>query len=64
MRAAKTEPAPHLRMLHSSSARTQFRGSFINGENTGLDEEGFAARWLELHPEDTVVMRDGTTRTA
>jgi nucleoid DNA-binding protein len=43
---------------------TDFRGTFINAENAGLDEEGFAARWLELHPEDTVIMRDGSTRTA
>ncbi len=39
-----------------------FRGEFINGENAGLDDEGYARRWLELHPEDTVVMRDGSTR--
>ena len=43
---------------------TDFRGTFTNSGNAGLDEEGFAARWLELHPEDTVVMRDGSTRTA
>lgn len=41
-----------------------FRGEFVNGENAGLDEEGYAQRWLELHPEDTVIMRDGSTRTA
>jgi nucleoid DNA-binding protein len=40
-----------------------FQGSFINGDNAGLDEEGFAQRWLDEHPEDTVVMRDGTTRS-
>ena len=34
-----------------------------NGANVGLDEEGYASAWLALHPEDTVVMRDGTTRT-
>ena len=42
--------------------RRGFRGEFINGENAGLDDEGYARRWLELHPEDTVVMRDGSTR--
>ncbi|MFQ5857501.1 MAG: hypothetical protein ACE5LU_17990 [Anaerolineae bacterium] len=41
-----------------------FRGEFVNGQNAGLDEEGFAQRWLELHPEDTVIMRDGTMRVA
>jgi hypothetical protein len=41
-----------------------FRGAFVNGEYAGLDDEGYAQRWLELHPEDTVVMRDGSTRTA
>jgi nucleoid DNA-binding protein len=41
-----------------------FRGEFVNGENAGLDDEGYAQRWLALHPEDTVVMRDGSTRTA
>lgn len=40
-----------------------FRGEFINGANAGLDEEGFAELWLEQNPEDTVIMRDGTTRT-
>jgi len=34
-----------------------FRGEFLNGENAGLDDEGFARRWLELHPEDTAIMR-------
>jgi hypothetical protein len=43
---------------------TDFRGTFVNGANAGLDEEGFAQLWLELHPEDTVIMRDGSTRTA
>jgi nucleoid DNA-binding protein len=40
-----------------------FRGEFQNNQYAGLDEEGFASAWLELHPEDTVVMRDGSTRT-
>ncbi len=43
---------------------TGFRGTFTNSANAGLDEEGFAQRWLELNPEDTVIMRDGSTRTA
>ncbi len=43
---------------------TDFEGEFINGENAGLDDEGYAAKWLEMHPEDTVIMRDGSTRTA
>jgi nucleoid DNA-binding protein len=42
----------------------EFRGQFVNGENAGLDDEGYAGRWLELHPEDTVIMRDGSSRTA
>ncbi|GEM_PF-6594482 len=40
-----------------------FKGTFVNNENVGLDEEGYARRWLELNPGDTVVMRDKTTRT-
>ena len=43
---------------------TDFKGEIANRENAGLDDEGFAQRWLTLHPEDTVVMRDGSTRTA
>ncbi len=42
----------------------EFKGKFINGANGGLDEEGYAARWLKSHPGDTVIMRDGSTRTA
>jgi hypothetical protein len=41
-----------------------FKGQIVNRENAGLDDEGFAQRWLALHPEDAVVMRDGSTRTA
>ena len=43
---------------------TDFKGRFINGEYAGVDEEGFAQAWLTLNPEDTVIMRDGSTRTA
>ncbi|MCB9420138.1 MAG: hypothetical protein H6667_10050 [Ardenticatenaceae bacterium] len=43
---------------------TGFRGGFVNSQNAGLDMEGYAQLWLEEHPEDTVIMRDGTTRTA
>ena len=41
-----------------------FRGSFVNGVNANLDDEGFAALWLEEHAEDRVIMRDGSTRPA
>jgi len=41
-----------------------FRGEVAGRENIGLDEEGYARRWLELHPDDTVIMRDGSSRTA
>ena len=41
-----------------------FRGAFVNGQNAGLDMEGYAQLWLDEHPGDTVIMRDGTTRTA
>ncbi|MDM8519369.1 hypothetical protein QUF64_04925 [Anaerolineales bacterium HSG6] len=41
-----------------------FKGDFENTENAGLDEEGFARRWLEMYPDDIVVMRDKTTRSA
>ena len=44
--------------------RQDFRGEFVNGENAGLDDEGYAQLWLERNPGDTVVMRDGTKRTA
>ena len=48
----------------ASRLADDFRGEFVNGENAGLDEAGYARRWLELHPEDTVVLRDGTRKTA
>lgn len=41
-----------------------FKGSFQNGQYAGLDDEGFAQAWLELNPGDTVIMRDGSNRTA
>ncbi len=44
--------------------RQDFRGEFVNGENAGLDDEGYVQLWLEKNPGDTVVMRDGTKRTA
>ncbi|MCA9921114.1 MAG: HU family DNA-binding protein [Anaerolineales bacterium] len=44
--------------------KTDFRGAFSNGQNAGLNVEEFAQLWLADHPEDTVVMSDGTTRTA
>lgn len=40
-----------------------YRGRFKNAENKGLDDEGFARKWLEEHLDDTVIMRDGTSRT-
>jgi hypothetical protein len=40
-----------------------YRGRFKNAENRGLDDEGFARKWLEENPDDTVIMRDGSTRT-
>jgi len=46
----------------SGELTTDFRGNFVNGANNGLDDEGFAALWLEEHPEDAVIMRDGSTR--
>lgn len=41
----------------------KFKGNFTNSNNIGLDEEGYAERWLEQHPEDTVIMRDKSTRS-
>jgi len=41
-----------------------FQGSFVNGQNAGLDPEGYAKVWLTDNPGDTVIMRDGSTRTA
>ncbi len=43
--------------------RIDFRGEFVNGENVGLDDEGYVQLWLDENPGDTVVMRDGTKRT-
>jgi hypothetical protein len=40
-----------------------YRGRFKNAANKGLDDEGFARKWLEENPDDTVTMRDGSTRT-
>lgn len=55
---------PSLRSTsHLRRAVKTYQGRFKNAENKGLDEEGFARRWLELNPNDTVIMRDGTTRT-
>ena len=39
-----------------------YQGSFKYAENRGLDDEGFARKWLEANPEDTVIMRDDSTR--
>ncbi len=47
----------------SGELSRDFRGSFNNGANAGLDDEGFADLWLAEHPEDTVIMRDGSPRT-
>jgi hypothetical protein len=41
-----------------------FQGAFVNSANAGLDDEGYATLWLAEHPGDTVIMRDGSTRTA
>ena len=40
-----------------------YRGRFKNSENKGLDDDGFARKWLNENPDDTVIMRDGSTRT-
>ena len=40
-----------------------YRGRVKNAGNKGLDDEGFARRWLEEHLDDTVIMRDGSQRT-
>ncbi len=40
-----------------------YAGRYKNLENKGLDDEGFARRWLELYPDDEVIMRDGSIRT-
>lgn len=50
----------------SSDLRTAvkaYQGSFKNSANRGLDEEGFARKWIEEHLDDSVVMRDGSTRS-
>ncbi|NUM47971.1 MAG: hypothetical protein HUU38_24975 [Anaerolineales bacterium] len=50
----------------SSALRTAVKaygGKFKNAANKGLDDEGFAQTWLKDNLNDTVIMRDGTTRT-
>ncbi len=39
-----------------------FQGTILNRAHAKLDDEGYAALWLESHPEDTVIMRDGSRR--
>jgi hypothetical protein len=51
-------PSPDLR-----TSVKAYRGRMKNAGNKGLDEEGFARKWLEEHPDDTVIMRDGSQRT-
>jgi len=60
--AGNTKPT----FRHSPELRTAvkaYSGRFKNAENKGLDDEGFARKWLEEHTDDTVIMRDGSTRT-
>jgi hypothetical protein len=52
------QPRPKLRMALKS-----YEGDFVNEENKGLDDEGFARRWLEQNPDDTVRMRDDSIRS-
>lgn len=40
--------------------QNEFKGSFVNGENAGLEDAGWAQTWLKDNPEDVVVMRDGS----
>ena len=40
-----------------------YRGRFKNAANKGLSDDGFTRKWLEEHPDDTVIMRDGSQRT-
>lgn len=40
-----------------------YGGKFKNAANKGLDDEGFAQAWIKNNLDDTVIMRDGTTRT-
>jgi nucleoid DNA-binding protein len=60
----------NLRVVYRSSREmnnelsVDFRGDYTENENAGLDDEGYAQRWLELNPEDVVIMRDGSTRAA
>ena len=56
---------PSLRpMAQLKTALKSYEGEFTNEENKGLDDDGFARKWLEEHPEDTIKMRDGTIKTA
>ncbi len=44
-------------------ALKSYTGRFKNKENKGLNDEGFARKWLEDHLEDAVRMRDDSLRT-
>ncbi|HNB51030.1 MAG TPA: hypothetical protein PK530_03760 [Anaerolineales bacterium] len=50
----------------SNALRTAVKaygGKFKNAANKGLNDEGFAQTWLKNNLNDTVIMRDGTSRT-
>jgi len=44
------------------TALKSYEGDFNNEENKGLDDDGFALKWFEDHPDDTIKMRDGTVK--
>ncbi len=55
---------PSLRATHQlRMALKSYEGDYVNEENRGLDNEGFARKWLEQNPDDTVRMLDGSVRS-
>ena len=55
---------PSLRaMPQLKTALRSYEGDFNNEENKGLDDDGFARKWFEDNPGDTIKMRDGTVKT-
>ena len=58
-----TKPTHRASFEFRKAVRTGYEGDFKNPANKGLDDKGFARKWLEDHPKDTVVMRDGSIRT-
>ena len=49
-------------MTQLKTALKSYQGDLVNEENKGLDDDGFARKWFEDNPGDTIKMRDGTVK--